>query len=285
MDMLSKASAPIPQHVTVVEPDSRRQAASPAVLWRYRNLAWMLLSKDFKIRYRNAVLGVAWVLLQPLGMMAVMTVVFGVLARFPSDGLPYPLFVLSGLAIWGYIAGSLGQGSSCLRRHTGLLSKVYFPRLILPLNAVISGMIDFCAVLALLLAALLFYQVPIGWKLLTLPGFLFLAAAFCFGASTLLAPLALRFHDVSYFIGFIIRPWMFATPIIYPRSIIPEGWQWIPDLNPATPIVEGVRWALFPQSPAPTALGLVLLSIWILVLGRFGIAYFAAKEATFADEL
>jgi lipopolysaccharide transport system permease protein len=251
-------------------------------LWAYRELLYFFVWRDIKVRYKQTVVGVAWALIQPLFMMAAFSLFFGTLARLPSDGLPYPLFYFSALLPWMYFATALTDATNTMVQHQHVITKVYFPRLILPLSAVLSGLVDLGIGLVVLVAMLLYYGIGLGWSALLVPGFLLFtvltASAFAFWLSALNA----LYRDVRYVVPFLVQFWMFASPVVYPSSLVPESWRWLYGLNPMVGVIEGFRWSLLGQGRAPGLVFAVSIAAAGLVfLG--GAFYFRRIEGTVAD--
>lgn len=251
-------------------------------LWEYRELLYFLVWRDIKVRYKQTVLGVAWAVLQPLLTMIVFTVFFGVLGRMGSGGLPYPVFFYAALLPWSYFASSLRRSSDSLIGSASLISKVYFPRLILPLSSVLSSLVDFGFAFVVLLGLMLFYRLVPTSKTLLLPVFLLLAMATALGAGLWLSALNVRYRDFKFVVPFMIQTWFFVTPVIYPSSLVPAPWDAVYGLNPMVGVVEGFRTALLGTA---TSTGPIIWVSWavsavILVSGAY---YFRRMEKTFAD--
>jgi lipopolysaccharide transport system permease protein len=243
---------------------------------------FFLIWRDVKVRYRQTVLGAAWAVLQPLTTMVVFSVFFGRLANMPSDGRPYPLFAFAALVPWTFFATGLAHGSASLITSSKLLRKVYFPRLLLPLSAILAGVIDFLISLAILLVMLAFYGVWPTWNILWIPALFLMALVTSLGVGFWLAALNVQFRDVQYTLPFLTQLWLFATPIAYPSSMIPEQWRPLMGLNPMAGVVEGFRWALLGTDSKPGAV--VLVSILVsVILFVSGATYFRRMERTFAD--
>jgi lipopolysaccharide transport system permease protein len=250
-------------------------------LWDARDLLVLLVGRDIKLRYKQTALGAAWALLQPLLTMAVFSVVFGRLAGVPSDGIPYPLFAYCGLVPWQLFVHALSESAKSLVANEPLITKVYFPRLVIPVAAVLAGLMDF-AVASVLLAGLMVYY---GWlptvAMVTLPALVVLALATALAVGLWLSALNVEYRDVRYTIPFLIQFWLFATPIAYPGSLVPAPWRALYGLNPMAGVVEGFRWALL-GGPAPgPMLGVSAGTVLVLLIG--GLIYFRRMERTFAD--
>lgn len=251
-------------------------------VWEYRELLYFLVWRDVKVRYKQTALGVMWVVLQPLATTIVFTLIFGNLAKMPSENLPYAVFALAGLLPWNYFSGAIGRGGSSLVGSANLISKVYFPRLIIPISSVLAGLVDFGITFLLLVALMLFYGYPPTLSWLLLPFFLLMAIATALGVSLWLSALNVQYRDVGYLIPFLIQLWFFATPVVYPSSLIPAPWSLLYALNPMAGVVDGFRWALFGSTAAPGPLILVSIAVVIVTLVS-GLFVFKRMERTFAD--
>lgn len=269
------------ERVTVIEPSSGWRVLDFRELWAYRELLFVLAARDVKVRYKQTALGVTWALLQPLGSMLVFTIFFGTLARMPSDGMPYALFVLTGLLPWTFFANAVTTSGNSLVSSAHLLSKVYFPRLVIPLASIGAGLVDFAIGGGCLMVMLLFYGV--GWSvnlLLVLP---VVAAVLltALGVGTLLSALSARFRDFRYVIPFMVQLWMFITPVVYPPSLVPSAWRWLLYLNPMAGLVDVFRAACLGTSV--NWLGLALSCLVAAALFLVGILVFERLERRLAD--
>jgi lipopolysaccharide transport system permease protein len=269
------------QRVTVIERQFGWRALDLQEIWAYRELLWVLVERDVKVRYKQTVLGVAWAVIQPLATMLLFSLVFGRLAKIPSDGFPYPIFVYAGLLPWTFFAGAISGSSSSLIGQQHLISKVYFPRLIIPLSSVGAGLIDFAISAVIMLALMLYFGVGWSVNLLAVPVLILAVIFIALGVGTLLAALTVTYRDFRYVIPFMVQFWMYATPVVYPASLFPEKWQWVLYLNPMAGIIEGFRSA-FLGRPFDTE-GLVISGVSALVLFVLGISYFEKTERRFAD--
>lgn len=251
-------------------------------LWEHRELLYFLVWRDVKVRYKQTALGVAWVVIQPLATTLLFTIIFGNLARMPSDNLPYAVFAMAGLLPWNYFAGAFSRAGTSLVGSANLISKVYFPRLIIPLASVLAGLVDFFIVLALLVILTFLFGIIPTLALLTLPLFILLAMATALGVGLWLSALNVQYRDVSYLLPFIAQFWLYATPVVYPSSLIPDHWRIVYGLNPMAGVVEGFRWALFGRGepPGPMLVVSVLIVLALLVSGAY---FFKRMEKTFAD--
>jgi lipopolysaccharide transport system permease protein len=268
--------------VTVIESSRGWVSLKLAELWEYRELLYFLTWREIKVRYKQTALGATWAIIQPLFTMIVFSIFFGRLAKMPSDGIPYPLFSLTGLIPWTFFAGGLGMSSNSLVASANLISKVYFPRLAIPLSSVLSGVVDFAISFILLIGMMAFYHQAPSLRCVFLPLFFLLAFVTALGVGLWLSALNVEYRDVRYTVPFLTQFWMFATPIAYPASLLHGVWRTVYGLNPMVGVVEGFRWALLGTNNAPGPMIVVssLASILILVGGAF---YFRRMEKTFAD--
>jgi lipopolysaccharide transport system permease protein len=251
-------------------------------LWQYRELLYFLLWRDIKVRYKQTVLGGAWAIIQPFCTMVVFTLFFGELAKIPSEGVPYPIFSYTGLLVWTFFARAMNQSSDSMVGSARIITKVYFPRLVIPLSAGLAPLVDFCIAFIVLIGMMFYYQIFPTGTLIWLPVFLLLAFATSLGGGLWLSALNVQYRDVRYAVPFLIQLWLFATPVIYPSSAVPGPWRFILGLNPMTGVVEGFRWALLGIGAAPG--GMIFTSMGVALLLVFtGLIYFNRMERTFAD--
>jgi len=279
----SQPAIPNPQSaITVIRPSRGWIALNLRDLWQYRELLYFLTWRDIKVRYKQTVLGAAWAIIQPFFTMVVFSLFFGQLAKVPSDGIPYPIFSYAALVPWTFFANGLNQSSNSLVGSANLITKVYFPRLVVPLSAVISGVVDFVLAFAVLLGMIAFYGRWPTSAVIWLPLLLLLALVTALGVGLWLSAMNVQFRDVRYAVPFLIQFWMFATPIAYPSSLLAQPWRTIYALNPMVGVVEGFRWALLgiQTSPGPVIIVSALAALATLVSGAF---YFRRMEKTFAD--
>lgn len=272
--------------LVIIRPTKGLQTLGLKQIWDYRELLYFLAWRDVKVRYKQTLLGVVWVVLQPLVTVVIFTLIFGKLLKVPSGDLPYPLFVLAALLPWNYFASTLNRCSTSLLGNANLITKVYFPRLVIPLSAALSGLVDFCVAFLTLLGLIAYFGIWPGIAILLLPAFMCVAFFTAFGFGLWLSALNVRFRDVNYLIPFLLQIWMYATPIIYGSSLIPERFRWVLALNPMTCVVEGFRWALFGgHSPNVTLQGSLFLVpiVVISVTMLSGALFFRSTERTFAD--
>jgi lipopolysaccharide transport system permease protein len=251
-------------------------------LWRYRELLYFFAWRELKVRYRQAAFGAAWAVIQPLVTMILFTLVFGRLARVPSNGVPYPIFCYCALVPWTFFANSLGLGSNSLVHNESLLTKVYFPRVLLPAGTVLAGLLDFVIASLVLVGLMIYYHLRPGWAMFFSPLIILLMVVLTMGVTMILAAANVRYRDVKYALPFIIQIWMFATPIIYPASMIPERFRALLALNPCWGIVDGFRACLFPGLPFDFKLMGTSLGVAVAVF-LAGVYYFRKEEKSFAD--
>ena len=268
--------------VTVIEASPGFVALQLHDLWKFRELVYFLIWRDIKVRYKQTALGVAWAVLQPLLTMIVFSVFFGRLAKVPSDGIPYPLFAYSALVPWTFFAYGLSMASNSLVDSANLIRKVYFPRLAIPVATVLSGIVDFSIAFLMLLGMMLYYGHVPTVNVLWLPALLLLALVTSLGVSLWLSTLNVQYRDVRYAIPFVAQIWMYATPIAYPSSLLPEPWRPLYALNPMVGVVEGFRWALMGANTRPGPM-LAVSSVASLIILFTGAFYFRRMEQTFAD--
>jgi lipopolysaccharide transport system permease protein len=252
-------------------------------LVQYRDLIWFLMKRDIQLRYRQTALGVAWAVLQPVATMAVFSLFFGRLGKLPSDGVPYPLFVFCGLLPWQLFAYTLTESSGSLVANQNLVTKIYFPRLVIPLSATLAGLMDFLVSMFVLLVLMAWFHVLPSPRLLIIPLLLLLEITLALGVGLWLCALNVRYRDVRYTLPFLTQLWLFATPIAYPATLVPERFRPLLGLNPMSGVVEGFRWALLGTGSGP---GLLWVSaLMALVVAVTGLQYFARMERTFADRI
>ena len=267
--------------IVVIQPSRGWRALDLRELWRFRELVYFLALRDVKVRYKQTALGVAWVLLQPLLAMGIFTIVFGQ-RGLTTNGVPYPLFVVSGLVPWFYFSNATSGASGSVVGNTQLISKVYFPRLAIPLAAVLANLVDLSIGLGLEVVLLVAFGVGLGWQMLALPLLVGLVVLTALGVSVWLAALDVQYRDVRYAVPFFIQVWLFATPVIYSAGDVPERWRPLLALNPMTGLIEGFRWALLGGGDPPLAALAGSAAIVALLLAS-GLLYFRRMERTFAD--
>ncbi|WP_372724473.1 ABC transporter permease [Novipirellula sp.] len=273
---------PISQEVIRIQPAKGWMPLRLGELWEYRELLYFLTWRDIKVRYKQTLLGAAWAIIQPLSTMVVFTLFFGKLAEMPSDGVPYPIFSFAALVPWTFFANAMVASSNSLVQGSNLLKKVYFPRLALPISTVLGGIVDFALAFSVLLLMMLYFGIAPTWNVLVLPFLLLLAFMTSLGVGLWLSAMNVRYRDVRYVLPFITQLWMFATPVVYPSSMLDEPWRTLYGINPMVGVVEGFRWALAGTETAPGPMIAVstVVSILILISGAF---YFRRMEKSFAD--
>jgi lipopolysaccharide transport system permease protein len=272
----------------VIQPTRGLSSLQLRAVWEYRELLYFMVWRDVKVRYKQTALGVAWIVLQPLIGTVVFTVIFGGLLNVPSNGVPYPIFAYAGLLPWQYFATSLTRTSTNLVDNANLISKIYFPRLVVPLSGILSNLVDFAVGLVILAVLMVIYRMPLTPALLTLPIFLLLAMVTALGFGLWLSALNVRYRDIKHLVPFIVQIWLYLTPVIYPVTIVPETFHPLLALNPMTGVVSGFRWALLGGEAATNGLDapgvfFALSVIIALVVLATGLIYFRTTERTFAD--
>ena len=253
-----------------------------AALWQYRELIYILVWRDVTVRYKQTLLGVAWSMFQPVATMLIFTVVFSVMGKIPSDGFPYPVFLYAGLLPWFYVSQALSRGGTSLVGEAPLISKVYFPRLILPLSATIAPLVDLALAFVAFLGLMAWFGIIPTWRILSLPLFASLAATITLAAGLWISALYVKYRDVGHILPMFIQLWMFVSPILYPVSKVPESWRALYALNPVVSVVEGFRWALIPGFQVDFMMFLPSLGV-VFVVFVGGLIYFRSMERTFAD--
>ncbi len=277
--MLTKADT----QTIILKPASGWSPLNLRDLWRYRELIYFMTWRDLKVRYKQTLLGAGWAILKPFMMMVVFSIFFGNLAQMPSYGLPYPLFSYTALLPWELFANALNVASRSLVVNSNMITKVYFPRIILPLSSILAGVVDFAIAFVILLGMMVYYRVPLTPTMWTLPLFLLLALITSLGVGLWLSALNVLYRDVGYVTPFLVQFWLFITPIVYPADLISERWRLVYSLNPMAGVVEGFRWALLgiqQGAPSPMLAVSTVVAVVLLVSGLF---YFRRMERQFAD--
>ena len=267
---------------TTIAPPNSWHDLNLSELWEFRELLYFFVWRDLKVRYKQTAIGAAWAILQPFMTMVVFSLFFGKLAHIPSNGLPYPIFYYSALLPWMYFAGALQNATNTMVEHQRVITKVYFPRLLLPMSAVVSGLVDLAIGFVVFLGMMLYYGIKPGRAVLLLPFFLLLAVLTALGVGLWLSALNAIYRDVRYVLPFLVQFWMFASPVAYPSSLVPTRWRWLYGLNPMAGVIEGFRWALT-GSGAPPSLLLAASTAAVLAVVVGGVAYFQKMEGTIAD--
>jgi lipopolysaccharide transport system permease protein len=267
---------------TRIAPSRRLFSVRLGELWTYRELIYFFIWRDVKVRYKQTVIGAAWALLQPTLTMLAFTLFFGKLAKLPTNGVPYPLFYYCAVLPWTYFATALQNSTNSIVEQQRLITKIYFPRLVLPISAVLAGLIDFVVAFAVLAALMVYYRIFPGRAVLLLPGFLVLALLTALGCGLWLSALNAIYRDVRYIVPFLVQFWMFASPVAYSSSMVPGQWRWAYGLNPMAGVIEGFRGALTGQGLAPGSL-FAASGCGVIVVLLGGMVYFRRMESTVAD--
>jgi lipopolysaccharide transport system permease protein len=268
-----------------IKPSRGLAALNLRDLWVYRELVFFMVWRDVKVRYKQTLLGMAWAVIQPVMTMLVFTFLFGRVAKLPTDGIPYPVFSFTALLPWGLFIVALNQGSRSLVAHNNMVTKIYFPRLILPMASVFAGLVDFAIAFVILVGLMFTYRVTPAYEFLwTLPLFLLLAIVTALGVALWLSAINVNYRDVNHALPFLTQFWLFVTPVAYSSSIISEEWQIVYSLNPMAGVVNGFRWALLGSGNGPDITLWVSAAISALILVS-GLFYFRSMERTFADTI
>lgn len=252
-------------------------------IWKYKELLYILSWKDFKVRYKQTFIGASWAVIRPVLTMVIFTIVFSRVAKLPSDGIPYPLLVFSGLLPWTFFSSSLSEGSGSLIANSNLISKVYFPRIIIPTSSIFTNLVDMAIMFAIFLAMLVYYQYVPSWRFIFLPLFIVLAILFSFGVSLYLASLNVKYRDFRYIVPFIVQFGLYISPVGFSSSIVPADLKYFFALNPVVGVIEGFRWCFFGSTIDAFAMMLSVIVGLIAVVG--GVVYFRQTEKTFADNI
>jgi lipopolysaccharide transport system permease protein len=281
---LPKLSMKPPRRKLVIENRSGLFDIDWSGLWEYRELLYTLVWRDIKVRYKQTAIGVTWVVLQPLITMLLFTAIFGYMAKLPSDGVWYPVFVLSALLPWTYFAQAIARSGESVVVNGRLVGKIYFPRVLLPLAMIVTPLVDLVLSMVLLFGLLVYAGIPLTWKVSTLPAFILLTMLTALGLSLFTSAMNVKYRDVGHAIPFAIQIWMFASPIVYPVSLVPEQWRWLYGLNPMAGVIEGFRWALLGRA-APDPVVMAESVVVLIVVLIAGTVYFRRAERQFADIL
>jgi lipopolysaccharide transport system permease protein len=273
---------PSPNKKIIIEKRSGIFVDHWSELWEYRELLYTFVERELKIRYKQTAIGVSWVVLQPMIAVVIFTVIFGQLAKMPSDGVWYPVFALTALLPWNFFAQAISRAGGALVSNANLVSKIYFPRILLPLSMVLAPLIDLALSLILLFGLLIYAGIPLTSKVLTLPAFILVAMFAAMGISLFLSAANVKYRDIGHAIPFLIQIWMFMSPIVYSVSLVPEEWRWLYGLNPMVGVIEGFRWALLGQV-APDPIVLIESCLIFCIVFIVGLLYFKKMERQFAD--
>jgi lipopolysaccharide transport system permease protein len=266
----------------VIQPRKRLFDIDLKSVWQYQELLYFLIWREVKVRYKQTALGVAWAIFQPLLTMGIFTVIFGRFVKVPSEGLPYPIFAFAALLPWTFFSEAITRSSTSLVGDANLIRKVYFPRLIMPLASVTSPIVDFSFSFLVLLGMMAWFGIAPGWGMLALPIFLILALLTALSIGLWLSALNVRYRDVRYTVPFLTQLWMYASPVVYPLSLVPEKWRVVYGLNPMVGVIEGFRWGLLgKESPDLRVMAISAAVVTLLLIG--GLVFFRRLERTFAD--
>ncbi len=269
------------QPLVSIRPATGWSAVDLKSLWAYRELLYFLTWRDLKVRYKQTLLGAAWAIIQPLFTMIIWTIFFGILAKIPSDGIPYPLFAFAGLVPWTFFSNAVNHSGNSLVGSANLITKVYFPRMIIPGAAVAAGLVDMAVAFGMLVVLMIYFRVALTLNVLMLPALVALITLLAIGVGMWMSALNVKYRDIRYALPFAINLLMFATPIIYPVTLLPAAWRWVLKLNPLTGIIGGYRSALFGSPFDWPAIAIsTFITIALLVFAAF---YFRRMERTFAD--
>lgn len=284
--MTQLAQVPSHEPTTIyIKPSTGLAALNLRDLWTYRELVFFMIWRDIKVRYKQTLLGAAWAIIQPLMTMLVFNFIFGSVAKVPTEGIPYPIFSYTALLPWGLFTTALNQASRSLTSNHNMITKIYFPRLVLPVASVLAGLIDFAIAFVILIGLMIYYKITPSWNALwALPLFLLLAIVTALGVALWLSAINVKYRDVNYALPFITQFWLFITPVAYSAHIISDKWQLIYSLNPMAGVVNGFRWALLGSSHGPDLALAVSVGISLLIL-LGGLLYFRSMERTFADTI
>jgi lipopolysaccharide transport system permease protein len=277
-----KKNNPKQEYEIVLEPPGSWFHLRLSELWEFRELLYFLVWRDIKVRYKQTILGASWAVIQPLLTMVVFSVIFGKLGKLPSDGIPYPVFTFSALLPWQLFSRSLSDASMSLVGNQNMVTKIYFPRIFLPASSILGGLLDFGISFIVFLILMIFYKIPVTWAIATVPLLLLFCIITSLAVGLWLSALNVRYRDIKYITPFLLQFWMYATPVAYSASLIPEKWRLLYGLNPMTGVVEGFRWALLGQQVSISSfMGISIVAVIVLFVSS--LFYFQRMELTFAD--
>ena len=268
--------------VTVVSPSSGWLGVSRRELWAYRELLYFFVWRDLKVRYKQTILGVGWAIVQPVFLMLVFSLFFGTLAGIQTNGVPYPVFAFAALLPWTLFSRGLTDASTSLSANRNLITKVFFPRILLPAAAVLAAVVDFAIAFAVLVFLMFYYGIVPSLAVLALPLFTAMAILASMGIGFWFSALDAKYRDIKYTLPFLTQFWLFVTPVVYPTSLVPDAWRWLYSLNPMVGVVDGFRWALLGQAWAVDSFTLLSVAV-TLILFAGGIVYFGRAERSLAD--
>ncbi|HOS82940.1 MAG TPA: ABC transporter permease [Methanolinea sp.] len=279
--MTTATTAPDDLPVTIITPPKKWVPIDFKELWEYRELLYIFTWRDVKLRYKQTALGAAWAIIQPLFAMVIFTVIFGGFAKIPSEGVPYPLFSLAALLPWTLFAEGLSRSTLSMVQNQNILTKVYFPRLIMPLSGILSPLVDFCVSFSILVVMMAYYGFMPTVNVIFLPLFILFAVLTSLSVGIWLSALNVMYRDFQYTVPFLVQIWLYASPVVYPSSLLPEKWQVLYGLNPMAGVIEGFRWALLGTNPPGAMMGVSLAVVLALLVA--GIFYFRRVEQYYAD--
>jgi lipopolysaccharide transport system permease protein len=267
--------------ITVIRPLNGWMPIDLEELWAYRELIYTFASRDIKVRYKQTALGAAWAIIQPLFAMVIFTIVFGGFAKIPSEGIPYPLFSYSALLPWTLFAEGITRSTSSMITNSNIMTKVYFPRLAMPVSGILSPLVDFAVAFVILIGMMLYYGFIPTINIIWLPAFILLALATSLGVGLWLSALNVQYRDFQYTVPFIIQIWLYSSPVVYASSLVPEKYKLIYGLNPMAGVIEGFRWILLGTDPPSSVILVSILMVAVILIS--GAYYFRRMEKTFAD--
>ena len=268
----------------MIEPPSRFWNIQLDELWAYRELLFFLVWRDIKVRYKQTILGAAWAIIQPVTTMLIFSLIFGKFAKIETGDIPYPIFSYAALLPWQLFAKAMTESSMSLVSNGQFITKIYFPRLYIPTASVLSGVVDFFLSLTVLIGMMFYYQVPVSWKLLLLPALIVITILVSLSVSLWLSAINVKYRDVRFLLPFLVQVWMYATPIAYPISIVPESWRFVYSLNPMVGLIESYRWIILGSEISSWGSVLISAFLFIFILAG-GLWYFQKTEMTFADNI
>jgi len=267
--------------ITIIRPVKGWIPIDLKEIWAYRELIYTFASRDIKVRYKQTVLGAAWAIIQPLFTMVIFTIIFGGFAKIPSEGIPYPLFSYAALLPWTLFAEGITRSTSSMITNSNIMTKVYFPRLVMPISGILSPVVDFAVAFIILIGMTLYYGFVPTINIIWLPAFILLALATSLGVGLWLSALNVQYRDFQYTVPFIIQLWLYSSPVVYASSLVPERYRLIYGLNPMAGVIEGFRWALLGTEPPGSMIFVSVLMVVVILIS--GIYYFKRMEKTFAD--
>ncbi len=282
--MDTAAHLPRAPEIVHIKPSTGLAALNLRDLWTYRELVFFMIWRDVKVRYKQTLLGAAWAVIQPVLTMLVFNFIFGTVAKVPTEGIPYPIFSYTALLPWGLFTTALNNASRSLTANQNMVTKIYFPRLVLPLSSVLGGLVDFAIAFVILVVLMVYYRVSPTLAIWTLPLFLLLTIITALGVALWLSAINVQYRDVNYVLPFLTQFWLFLTPVAYSAKIISDKWQLVYSLNPMAGVVNGFRWALLGTNTGPSLNMAISIGISLLFLIT-GLFYFRAMERTFADTI